>query len=177
MAIELASPVHFARHAVNLGLITYSDAGEKDGAFVKWLEPRDFVTFENYVYSLFSETQLESFVKRIVVSPTMDPAQEEDAMMGSTARNLRILHARGLQIIEKTKAADKLQDYEWGPGAFHRHRIHALPAREVPPGPSQRAPAHRAHEARTAELGTPAPHDPQEKVHAVPAPGRHPDAR
>ena len=57
MASELAIPTHSERNAVNMGLLKYTDAGEKEGIFVDWFEPREFITFENFVYPSSSETQ------------------------------------------------------------------------------------------------------------------------
>ena len=104
MAFELTCPVHFERHCVNFGLVTFNDQGAKAGVYADWFTPRSVNTFEAFVYSLSRETQLEAFTHRIAVLPTMDATAEADALMGQTARSVRILHACGMQFVGKRQS-------------------------------------------------------------------------
>ena len=124
MAFELTCPAAFERHCVNLKLLSYDDSGKQVGVFPDWLAPRGILTFERLGFSLYSEAQVEQLIHRVTVKPTMNPDEEQDALMGDAAVGLRMLHARGMQFVAKSKAADAITAYEWGPAAVARRRVH-----------------------------------------------------
>ena len=124
MAFELTDPAAFERHCVNLKLLSYDDQGRQVGVFPEWLAPLNILTFERLVLSLYSEALVGQLIHRVAVKPTMTPDQEQDALMGDAAVGLRMLHSRGMQLVAKSKAADAITAYEWGPASDTRRRVY-----------------------------------------------------
>ena len=71
MAFELQSEQVFERQCTGLGLATYSPTGEIEGIYKDWLLPRKLVCFERLIYAMFAEEQVEAFIRRIVLKPSM----------------------------------------------------------------------------------------------------------
>ena len=48
---------------------------------------------------------MEKLIRRIVVREGMSETEIEDAIMGTTAASVRILHSRGLQFLKRQEAS------------------------------------------------------------------------
>ena len=113
MAAELQSASLFERHAAGLGLITYDVNGDVTGPFKEYMNR--WTTFEKFVFACYSDELVEKLVKKIAFTPAMSEEQRDDALMSTTAANLRILHSRGVAMVEKQKQATAQADYEGAP--------------------------------------------------------------
>ena len=54
MTRELASEQVSERNCASLELVAYNDAGEPEGVYKDWLQPRNLVTCEKPIFALFS---------------------------------------------------------------------------------------------------------------------------
>ena len=71
MAFELTSEQVLERNCASLQLTSYDQSGTPGCVYAAWFAPRNIKTFEALTYSMFSETQVESLFRRIVVKPSM----------------------------------------------------------------------------------------------------------
>ena len=113
MAAELQSPTLFERHAAGLGLITYDVNGDVAGPLKEYMSR--WSTFEKFVFACYSDELVDKLVKKIVFKPGMSEEQQDDALMSTTAANIRILHSRGVAMVEKQKQATAQAGYEGAP--------------------------------------------------------------
>ena len=111
MSSELSSPELFQRHAMGLGLLSYDKDAQPQGIFQKHFIDK-WTTSEKFVYGVYSDELVENLIERIVVLPTMDEAARDDARMPGMAASIRILHSRGVDLVQKAKAAVIATDYE-----------------------------------------------------------------
>ena len=103
MAAELQNPALLERHAAGLGLLTYDSNGDMQGIFKDVFVGR-WSTFEKFVFACYSDELVEKLVKKVVVKPSMSESEQDDAMMSEAAANIRILHSRGIAMVEKAEA-------------------------------------------------------------------------
>ena len=115
MAEELVSNEVFKRHCVNLKLLDYNERGLEVGTYKDHFATRDIESFHDYIHAMYSDDQLDKFIRLVVVPDNTEELAAGELLRGRIARSLRMLHTRGCQLMEKATAADKIMDYEGSP--------------------------------------------------------------
>lgn len=115
MSSDMTSAEHFNAMCLNLKLLEYDSDGKAMGIYATEFLPRNWLTFENFCFAIFSETQLDKFILKVAVKADATPAEIDEALMGDTAAGLRMLHHRGVSAIQKAREAEKTADYEGAP--------------------------------------------------------------